>query len=114
MTNATDREKTTQRATEFIDRFCKVWPGVPTYVLSPIWRADHLTRREDDFRHEEIREILLRCAENNPQIKVINGYELFPRIEALMFDERLHPNELGFVIYANRLAAELDKFNPQK
>lgn len=111
---ATDRELATRRATDFLERFCQVWPGLPTYVISPIWRADYLTRRDDDFRHEEIREILQRGAEKNPQIKVIDGYELFPRIEALMFDERLHPNELGFTIYAKRLAAELDKLNPRK
>lgn len=108
---ATDRELAREHATEFLDRFCQIWPGLPTYVISPIWRADYLTRRGDDFRHEEIREILLRSAEKNPQIKVINGYNLFPRIEALMFDERLHPNELGFCIYAKRLITELDKLD---
>lgn len=110
----TDRERTTQRATEFLDRFCQIWPGVPTFVLSPIWRADFLTRRDDDFRQAEVREILLRAAEKNPQITVIDGWEIFPRIEALMYDERLHPNELGFTVYANRLTAILNQLHPKK
>jgi len=110
----TDRERTTQRATEFLDRFCRIWPGLPTIVISPIWRADFLTRRDDDFRQAEVKEILLRSAEKNSQIKVVDGHDLFPRIEALMFDERLHPNELGFTIYAKRLATALDQLHPKK
>ena len=111
---ATDRERATRNATGFIDRFCEIWPGIPTFVLSPVWRADFQTRRDDDFRHEEIREILLRAAQKHPQVRVIDGYDLLPRIKALMFDGRLHPNELGFAIYAKRLAAALDQLNPKK
>ena len=111
---ATDRERATRNATDFLDRFCQIWPSLPTFVLSPIWRADYLTRRDDDFRHAEIKEILLRSAEQHPQLHIIDGYALFPQIEALMHDERLHPNELGFIIYAQRLTAELEQLQPAK
>ncbi|MBR4291114.1 MAG: SGNH/GDSL hydrolase family protein [Oscillospiraceae bacterium] len=112
--STTDRERTTQRATEFLNRFCQFWPGLPTFVISPLWRADFLTRRDDDFKQAEVKEILQRAAEKNPQIRVIDGHDLVPRIEALMYDARLHPNELGFTIYAKRLAAALDQLYPKK
>lgn len=102
-----DRETVTQNAHAFLDRFCQIWPDLPTVVLSPIWRADRFERRTDDFRHEEVEQILRRAAADHPQLKVISGYELFPRIEALMQDNRLHPNDLGFVIYSKRIAEKL-------
>ena len=110
----TNRERVTRGATEFLERFCRIWPGLPTFVLSPIWRADYLTRRDDDFKQAEVKEILLRSAEKNPQLHIIDGYDLFPQIEALMYDERLHPNELGFTIYAKRLAEALEQLHPKK
>lgn len=108
-----ERERVIRDAGEFLDRFCKIWPGLPTAVLTPIWRADYLTRREDDFRHEEVQEILLGLAASHPQMKVISGYELFPMMAELMEDRRIHPNELGFVTYARNLCGALDTLYPQ-
>lgn len=43
------REQAMKDAETFLNRFCQLWPGLPTVVLTPIWRADCTTKREDDF-----------------------------------------------------------------
>jgi hypothetical protein len=35
-----------------------------------------------------------------------------PKIEYLMQDNRLHPNDLGFMVYAKRLTQILDEMFP--
>ena len=108
------REDITADASGFLKKFCEIWPDLPTFLITPLWRGDAKTRRTDDFRHEEVAEILQRIAAEHPQIRVICGYELVPAIPELMWDKRLHPNELGFSIYAKRLAEKLDMLYPQK
>ena len=111
---ATDRERLTANAGEFLRKFCKIWPDLPTFVLTPLWRGDAETYREDDFSHEEVAQILQCEGAKYPQIHVICGYDLMPAIAGLMQDNRLHPNDLGFMIYAKRLAEILDVLHPQE
>jgi len=101
------REQAAKDAEAFLNRFCQLWPGLPTVVLTPIWRADCMTKRKDDFRFEQIREIIEGIASCHPQINVISGAELFPQIEEL-FDDKLHPNELGYTLFAKRLCEALN------
>lgn len=108
-----NREWATRDAGDFLDRFAQVWPGLPTVVLTPIWRADCLTRREDDFKQEEMTDILRALAARHPQMKVVSGIELFPKIRELLEDVKVHPNELGFTIYAKRIAKAMDALYPQ-
>ena len=112
--SAHKRDQVTDNAAEFLRRFCEVWPDLPTVVLTPLWRADAETRREDDFYHEEVAQILQREGEKYPQIHVICGYDLLPAIPELMQDNRLHPNDLGFVVFGKRLTQILDKLFPQE
>lgn len=109
-----NRKWATRDAGVFLDRFAQVWPGLPTAVLTPIWRADCLTRREDDFRQEEMTDILRALASRHPQMKVISGIELFPKTKELLEDAKVHPNELGFVVYAKRIAKAMDTLYPQE
>jgi hypothetical protein len=109
---ATDRETVTRNATAFLDKFCMIWPDLPAVVLSPLWRGDRFDRRTDGFAHEEVEQILRAAAAAHPQLTVISGYSLMPKIEYLMQDNRLHPNDLGFMVYAKRLTQILDEMFP--
>lgn len=55
---------------------------------------------------EVYREVIRSCAGEYPQIKVIDGYDLFPPREELYADG-LHPNDAGFKIYAEGLSRGL-------
>lgn len=108
-----DREGLIRDAGAFLSRFRELYPELPTVVLTPIWRADALTRRDDDFRHEETEQILTDIAARYPQMQVISGRKLFPRIQDLFEDAKIHPNELGFVVYAKRITEALQALYPK-
>lgn len=109
-----DRERLTRDTDAFLERFHSLYPELPTVVMTPIWRADALTRRDDDFRHEETDRIIQKIAAGYPNMKVISGQKLFPKIRELFEDLKIHPTELGFTIYANRIATALDEIHPAK
>jgi len=100
------KEKFTSDCAEFLRRLTDIFPGTPVAMLTPIWRGDALTKR-DDFSFEEAAVIMEELAFEYPQIKLIRGDFLVPQMPELMEDVRLHPNDLGFVYYAERLLERL-------
>lgn len=108
------REGLTQDATAFLDRFHQLYPELPTVVITPIWRSDALTRRNDDFRYEETDGILKEIVASYPNMRAVSGQKLFPRIRVLFEDLKIHPTELGFTIYAKQITAVLDELYPVK
>ena len=107
-----DRARLTHDAASFLSQFRQLYPSIPAVVLTPIWRADTAAQRSDDFLLEETGEILTKLAENDPRMHVISGQQLFPRCRELFADAKIHPNETGFLIFANRIAEALDQLHP--
>lgn len=107
-----DKSRFIQDAEDFLDQFAQIWSGLPTVVLTPIWRADYLTRRTDDFRFVDVRTELQKLADRHESVQVISGFDLVPHAAEMMADARIHPNELGFVLYAKRLCEALDSLLP--
>lgn len=95
---------------EFIRRISGIWPDVPIAMLTPIWRTDYLTRRDDDFHFMDAHRIMEEIASSYPGIHVIPGENLVPWTPALMNDH-VHPNDLGFVHYTERLLDQLKAHN---
>lgn len=108
-----DRQRTNDDCAAFLKRFHDLYPELPTVVLTPVWRADAPTRRNDDFQLEEVDGIIRKIAAQYSNMQVINGWELNPGIKELL-DDVAHPTELGFTIYAKRLAAALEQLHPRK
>ena len=42
-----------------------------------------------------------------PQIKLVNGLELVPHLEACFSPDVLHPNDFGFQFYGRNLLKEI-------
>ncbi len=98
-------ESTLQRATDFLRRVSALYPSSPVYAISPLWRADSPDASKSfgkgiDFMEELIREA---CA-GLPNVTVISGTSLVPHLPDFYSDQRLHPNDIGFCVYANALA----------
>lgn len=107
----TNRQTFTNNAEAFLEKLSCLWPDLPIFVISPIWRGDYLARRGDDFRFEEVEEILMRAVSHHPGMHLISGKGLFPQMPDLMEDGYLHPNALGFGFYAQRLADAMQKWH---
>lgn len=105
-----DRQHFTKDASEFVRRITAIWPGVPVVMITPIWRADYLTRRDDDFHFMEARSIMEEIASGYSNVSVIAGEYFVPWSRELLADH-IHPNDLGFVYYAERLFAQLKAIN---
>ena len=91
----------------FLDLVKDAYANKKVVVLSPIWRAkaDGAFMGED---FEKKRDMVEEEAAARG-FYVINGLKLVPPLEDLYVDKYLHPNGLGFGVYAENLIKELVK-----
>lgn len=78
------------------------------FVLSPIWRADFLTKNPPMGSFDQCRNVVITEAEAHG-FTHIDGSALVPPDPFFFADERLHPDALGFGIYAENLIKQLIK-----
>jgi lysophospholipase L1-like esterase len=85
------------------------------FVISPLWRADleKWVGNDENGRKmsylSEAREAIIECAKKHGMIH-INGLELVPPFPEYFRDEYLHPNDLGFCLYAQGVIKEMSKY----
>ena len=95
------------RAGKFYGRLAALYPSARVLVVTPLWRADPAA---DSTFGEDVRCIdrLIReaCA-GIPNAVVIPGYNLVPHLPEFYSDRRLHPNDIGFALYAQNLLGEI-------
>ncbi len=90
----------------FIQNIIKNYPGVKTFVITPIWRK--IYEMETDFSSFfEIESILCRAAQGWDQITVVKGFDLVPHDSRYFGDGTLHPTDEGFEYYFNNLWAQI-------
>ena len=86
----------------FMDRLKELYPDTPVFVILPLWRSDFLdTYRAGDFR--VCRALIGRLAAKHG-FHVIDDFDMVPHDKRYFWDARLHPNEYGFFLYAQRLS----------
>ncbi len=78
------------------------------FVLSPIWRADFLTKNPKMGSFDQCRSVVITEAESHG-FTHIDGATLVPPDPFFFADERLHPDALGFGIYAENLIKQMMK-----
>ena len=102
------RETFTNNCYEFIKNLKTNYPNTKIVVISPIWRKDfEQDKKAGSFLglYDLIKEQTLKF----DNVYSINGFDFVPKDSSFFSDERLHPNELGFLHYANNLIKELKK-----
>jgi len=88
------------KATGYLQKVGSLYPNAKIYVITPIWRQDHLVpRRTGTFRQccDSIGNIAQKM-----RLSVIDGSALVPHI-ADFFADDVHPNGIGFMMYARNL-----------
>ena len=96
-------------ARAYIERLNRAFPEVPTYVVSPLWRADKDEPSPSGKRLGWMHKMLKGVCEDLKNVHVIRGFDLLPHDSALMADGRLHPNAEGCTIVAERLLAAIEE-----
>lgn len=100
------REELEKNSRLFYEHLQRNYPGVPTFVLTPIWRTDRdVPRVFGSF--EDVEQTIRQSAEDFPQIRVIRGYDLVPHDPKYFVEGNLHPTTEGFACYAQNLWKEL-------
>lgn len=92
----------------YFDRIAQIYRGSKIFCITPIWRAD-----EDEVKNlgtiHDARRVIAEEAQKR-DITVIDGYTLVPHRTEYFEDERLHPNEIGFALYAQNLIKALQPY----
>ena len=98
----TDIEKI---VSEYIDKLISLYECKNIYAILPIWRSDEMNATlGSNFR--EFREEIKKAYEKYDFIKIVDGYKLVPHDKKFFNDpgdEQCHPNETGFLYYADKL-----------
>ena len=81
------------------------------FAVSPIWRGDTDPRTMGSFA--DCRAAVIRAIEEVGVIHV-NGLTLVPPLPELFADKYLHPNDLGFSVYAENLTKAITSHTEQK
>lgn len=93
---------------EYFDRIVQVYKDSKLFCITPIWRGDeHLPRPAGTL--EQVRQIIAEEARKRKLI-VVDGLTLVPHRVEYYADAYLHPNDLGFALYAQNLIHELDRY----
>ena len=100
-----DEPKLLSLMSEYMEKLKKLYGDKRIFVISPIWRR--LSKPEARQRFERLRKAIADTAEKNGFVH-IDGSLLVPPINAL-YTDGLHPNDIGFSLYAENLVAEIEK-----
>lgn len=92
----------------FFKRLKEIYPKTPIFALLPIFRGGIKGDMRNGFSLEDIRKQITDCAKKHNVI-VINCKDFVPHQEDYYQDKVLHPNELGFIFYAESVYKEIKK-----
>ena len=98
----------TADAEAFFEKFRAIYPTLKAFVILPIWRADALTKENTAGDFMYCRSLIGQLAAQHG-FTVLDNYEMVPHDTQLFSDQRLHPNDEGFVFYGERLIQLLDE-----
>lgn len=88
---------------KYFTKLHQLYPSVPTFVLTPIWRRGD---EQMQAKLEEAREKICAVCAQYPNIKTVDGKTLISPLEEYFYDG-LHPNALGGAVYGHNVATEI-------
>ena len=106
--NVCQKEHFQASCLEFYTNICHTYPTSKVFAITPIWRADGEKETKYGEPHDTLFEMISRLLSGLP-VTLINGYSLTPHTPEFYSDAYLHPNDLGFSIYARELTKQIKK-----
>ena len=101
------KEEFDENCTSVLQKLTDFYPDKPIFVITPSWRLDYSVETPFGAPATEIYPQILKNAERFPNVTVIRGWDLLPHNTDFFGDNRLHPNNLGFSIYAANLYSKI-------
>lgn len=93
-----------KNASDYFGKLRKIYPTQKMYVILPIWRKDLYDPKPNiKMGFFEMRELIRSIASGYNNVTIIDSIDFVPHFSEFFEDERLHPNDLGFMMYAENL-----------
>ncbi|MBR4863120.1 MAG: SGNH/GDSL hydrolase family protein [Oscillospiraceae bacterium] len=90
----------------FFENLNKAYPGIKTFVITPIWRSN--LHAETDFTSiQEVIDAIREAASGRPDTTIVDGMPLVPHDISYFADYGCHPNDEGFRHYFENLWKQL-------
>lgn len=94
----------TSTAKEYFDKLTGIYPQNDIYVILPIYRLDSESEQEKALLpFKEFRDVLRKICEKYKNLTIIDGWDFVPHFPDFYEDGYLHPNDMGFIFYADAL-----------
>ena len=95
-------------AVTYLKRLNLLYPDTPVLMITPIYRQDQdLVLVKHNYSFERATALLKECAKPYSNITVLEGLSFFPHHTDFLSEDRLHPNDLGFSLYAQAVEGAL-------
>ena len=107
----TAKEYETQVRT-YMQKLTATYPDTPILAITPIYRGDKPVStiiKGKDYTFFDAMEILHGVFAEFQQVKVLDGLSFFPHHADFFVSDFLHPNDLGFSLYAQAVSDEILK-----
>jgi hypothetical protein len=91
----------------FCERLRALYPTAKIFVVSPIWRYDSQKPTVYNAPAWTVHAAIAEAVEGIDNLVLIRGWDLVPHLTEFYSDAYLHPNDLGFATYAERLAQNM-------
>ena len=101
-----DRPKFEENCRAFYERLSALYPNAKIFALSPIWRNNGTEETGFGAPVTCVYDVLCEKTADLANVTVIRGDAFIPHLKAFTTDG-LHPNDIGFQIFAQALASEL-------
>lgn len=102
-----ERSTFLQNAETFLTRAQQFYPKAQVFVITPIWRRDS-DRITACGPFDEIAAALKAISQGFPNVHVLDGLSLAAHVPEMLVDH-VHPGDLGHVLYAANLSAQIAK-----
>lgn len=106
--NGATREEFETNLAGFMKGLAARYPDAKVFVITPIWRQNHLSTEKKVGTFAEVAACIKAEAEKYG-FTVIDGMKLVPHDPAFFAADVLHPNDLGHLWYGETLAKEIKK-----
>ena len=101
-------DKIRNNCAEYLDRIAAIYSGKKLFCITPIWRADEMSVKASGVL-SDVREVISEEAAKRNMI-IIDGVGMVPHRTEYFADEYLHPNDMGFALYAQNLLKVLNQY----
>lgn len=95
------------RARAFYARLAAMYPSAGIIAITPLWRADPASASPSGKDIRGMEQVVRDACSGMSNVTVVPSYNLVPHLPEFFSDGYLHPNDIGFGVYAQNLQRRL-------